>query len=38
MAKRDIIFERGEYYHIYNRGANRNKIFFEEEKNKQTPK
>ncbi len=31
MAKRNIEFKSGRYYHIYNRGANRNKIFFEED-------
>ena len=31
MAKRNIAFRKGRYYHIYNRGANRNKIFFEKE-------
>ena len=31
MAKRNIEFKIGKYYHIYNRGANRNKIFFEED-------
>jgi putative transposase len=29
MAKRNIIFKKGRYYHIYNRGANKNRIFFE---------
>jgi len=31
MAKRNIVFKKGRYYHIYNRGANRNKIFFEKD-------
>lgn len=31
MAKRNVIFKKGGCYHIYNRGANRNKIFFERE-------
>ncbi len=31
MAKRKILFRKEGYYHIYNRGANKNKIFFEED-------
>jgi putative transposase len=31
LAKRNVTFKKGRYYHIYNRGANRNKIFFEKE-------
>jgi REP element-mobilizing transposase RayT len=27
MARRDVEFVKGEYYHIYNRGANRMSIF-----------
>jgi REP element-mobilizing transposase RayT len=27
MSKREIVFLPGQYYHIYNRGANRNAIF-----------
>ena len=29
MAKRNIKFKKGSYYHIYNRGANKKRIFFE---------
>lgn len=29
MAKRNVKFKRGSYYHIYNRGANKKRIFFE---------
>lgn len=29
MAKRDVQFEAGGYYHIYNRGASRGLIFYE---------
>jgi REP element-mobilizing transposase RayT len=31
MAKRNVTFKVGRYYHIYNRGAGKAKIFFEEE-------
>ena len=31
MPRRDIRFYAGEYYHIYNRGTNRQNIFFERE-------
>ena len=31
MAKRNVKFLKGKYFHIYNRGANKKKIFFEEE-------
>jgi len=31
MAKRSVKFIKGRFYHIYNRGANKNKIFFEKE-------
>jgi putative transposase len=31
MAKRNIVFKKSRYYHVYNRGANRNKIFFAKE-------
>jgi putative transposase len=31
MVKRNVKFLRGKYFHIYNRGANKKKIFFEEE-------
>jgi hypothetical protein len=31
MAKRNTIFKKGRFYHIYNRGANRNRIFLEKE-------
>jgi putative transposase len=31
MAKRNVKFKKGSYYHIYNRGANKNCIFFERE-------
>jgi putative transposase len=31
MARRNIVFRRGEYYHIYNRGCNRQRIFLENE-------
>ena len=29
MTKRNVIFSKGKYFHIYNRGANKMKIFFE---------
>ena len=32
MAKRDIVFKKGRFYHIYNGGADRNKKFFEDDK------
>ena len=31
MAKRNIVFSKGSYYHIYNRGCNKQKIFYDEE-------
>lgn len=31
MAKRNLLFKAGRYYHIYNRGAGKAKIFFEED-------
>jgi len=31
MPRREIIFEEGCYYHFYNRGNNRNVVFFEPE-------
>jgi REP element-mobilizing transposase RayT len=31
MAKRNVTFKEGRYYHIYNRGAGKAKIFFEED-------
>ena len=31
MPKRHIKFRQGEYYHLYNRGHNRGRIFFERE-------
>jgi len=31
MARRNVKFKRGRCYHIYNRGANKKKIFFEKE-------
>lgn len=31
MAKRNVKFLSDKYYHIFNRGANRNKIFFEKD-------
>ena len=31
MPRREVKFYAGEYYHIYNRGNNRQKIFFERE-------
>ncbi len=31
MPRREIEFQPGGYYHIYNRGVNRGKIFFEQE-------
>ncbi|MBI3193699.1 MAG: transposase [Ignavibacteriae bacterium] len=31
MSRRSIIFSKGEYYHIYNRGSNREDIFRERE-------
>ena len=30
MAKREIHFQQGHYYHIFNRGVERHKIFYEE--------
>ena len=30
MGKREVIFNNNGYYHIYNRGVNRERIFFEE--------
>jgi len=30
MSKRKIQFERGHYYHIFNRGVSRNRIFYED--------
>jgi len=29
MAKRNVKFLKGKYFHIYNRGANKKKIFYE---------
>ena len=31
MPRREIAFQPGEYYHFYNRGVNRERIFFESE-------
>ena len=31
MAKRTVVFKAGRYFHIYNRGAGKAKIFFEED-------
>ena len=31
MPRREIAFQPGEYYHLYNRGVNRERIFFEPE-------
>ncbi|NWF90871.1 MAG: transposase [Ignavibacteriaceae bacterium] len=31
MAKRNVVFKAGRYFHIYNRGAGKAKIFFEED-------
>jgi len=31
MPHRDVPFRAGEYYHLYNRGHNRQPIFFERE-------
>jgi len=31
MPRRKVDFKKGEYYHIYNRGNNRDQIFFETE-------
>jgi len=31
MPRREIAFQSGEYYHLYNRGVNRERIFFEPE-------
>lgn len=31
MAKRNVTFKAGRYFHIYNRGAGKEKIFFEED-------
>jgi len=31
MPRREITFQPGEYYHLYNRGVNRERIFFEPE-------
>lgn len=31
MAKRNVTFKEGRFYHIYNRGAGKAKIFFEED-------
>lgn len=31
MSRRKIVFEKGKYYHVYNRGCNRITIFREEE-------
>ena len=31
MPRRKIIFEEGQYYHIYNRGNNRGAVFFKPE-------
>ena len=29
MPRRDVEFRAGEYYHVYNRGANRQQVFFD---------
>lgn len=31
MAKRNVIFKTGRYFHIYNRGAGKDKIFYDED-------